>query len=204
MKAISTSDVDLAILRETSEQLAPDIALQVDDRQIYLKSAEPPSWITFLAQADWWVQAFAAYAALYVAEIVKEAAKESWENRAKAISGVVAAGNQIRRLAAVIVNLYERLQPRTRIEVGLPFPEEYWSTRLEISGTDPDEMALQLALFVHHLPALQNLISCQNLNSDSVAGTINLRLLSDGSLEVSWQDGVSLKPQQLVIPLDGV
>lgn len=202
MKAVSTGDIDLSVLRETAEELGPEIELEVSDRQIFLKSAEPPSWVTFLADADWWVQAGAAYAALYVAEIIKEAAKESWKNRAKVIStGVAATGNLMQKFASSLAALRERLGPRTRLEVGLPFPEEYWSTRLEISGSDVAEIALQLALFVHHIPALQALISKQGLDSSSVAAGLRLNLLSDGSLEVSWQDGQTLHRQQRVIPL---
>jgi hypothetical protein len=201
VKVVSTSDVDLGVLRALGEDLAPGVELEVDDRQIFMRSAEPPSWITFLAEADWWVKALTAYAALYIAEIVKGAAKDTWANRARAISGLAAAGNQIRRLAVSMASLRARLAPRTRIEVGIPFPEEHWPARLQLSGSDAHEIALQLALFVHHLPALQTFILIKGLNSSRVAAGMSLTLLTDGSLEVSWQDGESLSRQQHVLTL---
>ena len=68
MKAHSTSDVSLDLLRELRHELAPEIELEVDDRQTFFKSAEPPSWVAFLAESEWWAKALAAYAALYVAK----------------------------------------------------------------------------------------------------------------------------------------
>ena len=201
MKVLSTSDVQLGVLRELVGDLAPEIELEVDDRQLFMKSTEPPSWITFLADADWWVKALAAYAALYIAELVREAAKDTWKNRAKAISGLAAAGNQIRQLAESMAHLRARLAPRTRIEFGIPFPEEHWPTRFQLLGSDPDEIALQLALFVHHLPALQSFIVVNGLNGRRVAAGMSLKLLADGSLEVSWQDGDSLTLRKHVLKL---
>ena len=83
MRALFTSDISLTTLQAVSAELSGDFQLEVDESQIFLRSAEPPSWVTFIAEADWWVKAMAAYAALYIAEIVKEAGKDSWKNRAK-------------------------------------------------------------------------------------------------------------------------
>ena len=121
MKVLSTSDVQLGVLRELVGDLAPEIELEVDDRQLFMKSTEPPSWITFLADADWWVKALAAYAALYIAELVREAAKDTWKNRAKAISGLAAAGNQIRQLAESMAHLRARLAPGLGSSLVYPF-----------------------------------------------------------------------------------
>ena len=75
MRARSTSDVPLETLRELSLELSADLELEVDEHHIFLGAAEPTSWVSFLAEADWWVKALTTYAALDVAEIVKEATK---------------------------------------------------------------------------------------------------------------------------------
>lgn len=199
MKALSTSDIQLEMLRELREDLAPDVAFEVDDRQIFLRSVDAPSWVSFLAESPWWIKMLAAYSAVYVAEIVREAAKDTWKSRAKAVAAVRGAGNRLWRLAEGIKGLRKRLPGRTRIEVGLPFPEEYFATCLELSGSTVEEIALQLALFVHHLPGLEALISSQSLDRDRVAGGMRLRLLGDGSLAVSWQDGQTLEVRQQVL-----
>jgi hypothetical protein len=192
MRAVSTADVPWEVLRDLRVKLGRDFAVEVDENQIFLRSAEPPSWITFLAEGDWWLQALAAYAALYVAELVKEAAKDTWKNRAKALAVGVAARNSVKVLANAIANLRKRLQSRTRVELGLPYPDDYSCTRIELLETaDPDELAIQIALFVHHLPRVIELMRSEPLDGAHVAAGITLEPLPDGSLEVRWQDNVS-------------
>jgi hypothetical protein len=69
--ALATSDVSQATLEEFGKDLSPDFEFEVSDGRIFLRSAEPPSWIQLFADAPWWIQGLGAYAALYVAELVK-------------------------------------------------------------------------------------------------------------------------------------
>ena len=202
MRALSTSDVPLESLRELSLDLSPDLELEVDERQIELRAVEPPSWVTFLANGDWWLKAFAAYSALYVAEIVKEAAKGTWKNRGKALTAVRAATTGIKKLAAGIAKLRQRLSPRTRIAMGLPIPDDYFATSLDLLGSDPDDLAFQIALFVHHLPGLTTLIESEGLQQGRVLGAMRLKLQQDASLEVSWMDKDSFTQHRKVLPLE--
>jgi hypothetical protein len=176
----------------------------VDEEQVFLLSGDPPSFVTFLAHADWWVRLLAGYAALYVAELVKEAAKDTWKNRARTMSIVKAAGNRIRRFAEGVGQLRGRLSPRTAIAVGLPTPTPFDSTRLTLQGSDTDELALQLSLFVHHLPAVGAFIEAEGLDRERVATAIILKLLDDGSLEVWWQDNDTFEERTHTIRLDAV
>lgn len=203
MKAISTSDVPLPVLNEISEGLLPEVKLDVDDHQIFFKSADPPSCITLLADLPWWVQAMGGYAALYIAELVKEAGKDTWKGRAKLLSPLGSAGGGIAKLAQAIAFLRARVSSRTKIEIALPFPEEYFSSRLEIAGSSVEEVAIQVALFVHHLPALKELIQHRGLNRDSIAGGLTLTLQKDGHLKVSWQDGETSEILNHVLIFEG-
>ena len=63
-----------------------------------------------------------------------------------------------------------------------------------------DELAVQLAVFVHYLPALVALIRKEGLTRGTVATGIQLFMLPDLSLKVSWQDG-SLKWQTRVLTI---
>lgn len=202
MKIVSTSDVSLDDLRTLAEEVRPDLTVGIDTSQIFLRSADPPSLVALLGEADWWVKAMAGFAALYVAELVKEAAKDSWRNRRKALVVAKAAGDQIRRLAVAIASLRHRLAERTTIAVGLPVPNEFFATRLVLEGDDPDELALQLALFVHHLPALSDLITANALGEGRDASTgLLLRLREDGALLVSWHDGETHTIREHVLSL---
>jgi hypothetical protein len=63
-----------------------------------------------------------------------------------------------------------------------------------------DELAVQIAAFVHHLPALQALIRDEGLTRSTIATGIQLELQPDLSLKASWQDG-SLKWQTRMLTL---
>jgi hypothetical protein len=201
MKALSTSDVSLEALEALRRELSPDIELNVEERQFFFKSAEPPSWVVFLAQADWWIKILAGYAALYVAELVKEAAKDSWKNRARVLRSMKAAGGQLKRFATGIATLRHTLSTRTRVEVGLPIPDEFNSTSLELDGSEPDDLALQVALFVQHVPDVSAFIKGAHLDSGGAAAGIRLKLLPDGSLDVRWQDSEAFEEHHRVFPL---
>lgn len=202
MRAQSTDDVSIESLEIIAEELSTNFLLEVDRQQFSLRSTDPPSWVTFIADANWWTKIMAAYAAIYVSEIVKEAGKDTWKNHAKFVSQGIAAINTIKRFGISLSNLRKQLPSKTRIEIALPIPEEYFCTRLELAGTDGDELALQTALFVKCLPALNALISDENLNGQTMAGGISLRLLPDGSLHVRWQDNKTLSEHTRTIPLN--
>ncbi len=201
MKVTSTRDVPLDVLRELKQQLTPEFDLDVDT-QVDLRSAEPPSWITFIAQSPGWLQALAAYAALYVAEIVKEAGKETWNNRGRAFAALRNSTDHVKRFASAIAKTLARLRPTTRAAVGLPIPDDIYTTQLYLSSRDEDEIAVELAMFVHHLPALIALLHAEGVASGRASGWVGLELLIDGSLEVTWFDKHTLERARRVIPLD--
>ena len=203
MRALSTSDVPVEVLDDLRVELQPDLNLEVSGSRIVLLSADPPSWVTLLADADGWITVFKAYAAFYIAEIVKEAAKDTWKNRGKALGALISAGNRITKLAIAIAKVRQRLSPKTGFGIALPVPSDYFSARLELTGTDPDDLALQIALFVHHLPGLDALIHTEGLGDGVALGAISLEILQDASLEVSWMDKNALTVQKRVLPLEG-
>ena len=200
MRAYSTSDISLEELRELSSELGPDFQVQIDERQMFYKGGVPPSRVAFFANPDWLIQMLELSVGLYVAEIIKEAGKDTWKNRKKIVS---AAGDRIRQFAVALGNLRTRLSSRTRIEIGLPVPDDHDGTRLELVGSDADELAFEIALFVHHLPALIELIQQEELGRGRVAAGIHLQILADASLEVWWQDNDSLEKQVRVLALLG-
>jgi hypothetical protein len=82
----------------------------------------------------------------------------------------------------------------------LPIPDDYFCTRVELTGTDADDLAVQIALFVHHLPALVELMRDEELDRRNVAGGILLTLLPDASLHVRWQDNDALREHTRTVP----
>jgi len=196
----STDDVPIAILRELSRELEPDIKVSVDDRQIGLRSVDPPSWITFLAETDWWLKALAAYSAIYIAELVKEGAKETWKNRSKISSGLKTAGNKIWKLSSEIARLKSRMAKRTKLQIGTPEQNQF-SCSLEFFGSDAEMLAVQIALFIHHLPAVRDIFSTETQSEKRILGSVLLILLDDSSLEVSWIDAKTFFRERRILPL---
>ena len=62
MRALSTSDVPVEVLDDLRVELQPDLNLEVSGSRIVPLSADPPSWVTLLADADGWITVFKAYA----------------------------------------------------------------------------------------------------------------------------------------------
>lgn len=201
MKIISTRDVPLKLLDEFAQGLSPDFDVEVSRSQIVLLSMEPPSWVSLLAQAEWWEKGLIAASTLYVAEIIKEAAKDTWKNRSKAVTAIVGATNQIKKIAEKIVALKLRASERTNFVVGLPVPNEYFGVRLALSAEDIYTLQLEISLFVHHLPALTNLMRAEDLEGSKPATGLFLSLLENGDLQVMWFDRNSLAQQQRILPL---
>jgi len=201
LKITATSDVNPASLERLCSELQPDLDLSLDERSIFLKSAEPPSWIQFVALAPWWIKALGAYAALYVAEIVKEAGKETWKKRAEIARAAAGAGNKILKFARSLVALRERISPRTKFVFGLPVPDDYPGTRLELTGKDESTIAAEIALFVSYLPAIERLIEAEGLQG-KVAFGMTLRIAGDSSLRVAWMIPDSSKTEERTLRLD--
>jgi len=160
----STRDVPLEALYELKHDLGSEFALDVDEGQIFLKSVDPPSWVTLLAKPDLWLHLLGKAADLCMVVIIKEVAKHSWRNRARAWATVGVVGNRIKKLAEGIVGLLHKTSRSTGVGVGIPIPDEHLPSCLYLEGTDPDDIAVQIALFVHHLPGLKSLIEEEGLD----------------------------------------
>jgi hypothetical protein len=201
MKIVSTSDVPLEGLRRFAAKLDPDLEPEVDQRQVFLRSVEPPSWVALLAEASWWQQVLGGAATLYVAELIKEAAKETWRNRAKTIAVAKDSVARLWELAEAIVSWRREQSALTTLGIGLPVPNQFFSTKLVLEGSNASELVAELALFAHHMPALAGLIAEHGLAKDNAATGVSLRLRNDGALLVSWHDPHTLRIQEHTLEL---
>jgi hypothetical protein len=55
---------------------------------------------------------------------------------------LLAVGNQITNLATGIARLHRGLSERTLVQIGLPVLDEFYSTCLQLEGSDQEELAL--------------------------------------------------------------
>ena len=143
----------------------------------------------------------AAASALYVAELIKESAKETWKNRAKVVAAFVGVTNKARMFAEKIIKLRQRLPERTAVVLALPVPHYYRGSTLALSARDADTLTVEIALFIHHLPALGKLMREEDLEGSRAATGLFLSLLDNGDLKISWVDCDSMEIQSRVILL---
>ena len=203
MKIVSTSDLATEPLVQFQKEISGEFDSILPKSRITLFSAEPPSWIELVATAAWWQQMLGAYAALYVGELIKEAAKETWKNRSKAISALVGTTNKLSRLAESIAALKTRIPSRTDVLISLPEPDEYFGVRFLLSPEDSESLPLQLALFVHHLKSVEGLLAIHKEQNAVPGSGYALSLLKNGDLRITWFDlNTSQQLEQIITLLE--
>ena len=187
IEVCSTDDISNQLLDEFISSLNEEEKIAEIGSRISLCSTEPPSWIQIVIDSEWWIKVFGVYAAIYIGEIVKEAGKDTWKHRAKALGATIITGNKILNFIKKAVKLKSRLHHRTFCIIALRIDSSYSvnSPGILLNLTNPDLAALELALFTHHIPALLKLIEEKNLRNLAATG-VYLNLQEEGNLFVSW------------------
>jgi hypothetical protein len=203
MKITATSDIDLTELQPYWSELESELAVLIEERTVFLRSVNPPTWIQFFADSAWWVKALGAYAAIYVAAIIKEAGGDTWRDRARLVAPAIETENRVLKLARALVRLREQLPARCKLVLGLPVPDDYFGVRFELLGRDQEVLAAEIALFVQYVPAIERLIESEGIEYGEVTGAVTLVIEEDSSLRVAWMDRESLKVAKRIVHLDG-
>jgi hypothetical protein len=200
MLILATEDIPETQLGALSKEFRDLGGLELDESRAFHRSAEPPSWIAMFEQANVWILVLGSAAAVFLNELLKEAAKDTWRNK-EAIARALAkpAVLPLRVAAAAIARFRGLANPRTSVDVGIPLPDDFFGTRLQLTGQSTDAIALELALFVQHCGAIQELLSEAEQGVGDVAGPVTLSLLGDGSMRIEWMDA-NLDPRTLTLP----
>ena len=196
----STSDVSLSSLRQHAAGLPTDWCAEVDDSQLFFKAMEVPSWVSVVAEAPWWAQFLAASASVYVSGIIAEAGKDTWKNRGKIASALTNAPSAIKTFVHFLISAREAGDTRTFVTLGIPFPDEYNTAHLKLDYSTQEELEFLVALFVHHLPTLEELWRKEGLLDKRPVGGMALQFGNDCSMLVSWLDRESLTTHERVLP----
>ena len=196
----STSDVSLDSLRRHAAHLPADWHAEVDDAQMFFKAMDVPSWVSVVAEAPWWAQFLAASASVYVSSIIAEAGKDTWKNRGKIAAAVRHAPSAISTFAHFLLSAREAGGSRTFVTLGIPFPDEHNTVHRKLDYSTQDELEFLIALFVHHLPALEELWKREGLLENRPVGGMTLQFGNDCSLLVAWMDRKSLSTCERVLP----
>ena len=175
-----THEIDGDALEALASSIKRVSGTDVITREIVLKSFEAPSWIRILAEAPWWLQAFGACAALYVAELVKGAAKATVQALTNRDTPLGVFSSSLREFRKIRLG-------RTGIAIGLPVPGECFGTVLAVKADSLDDVEHEVAIFVYHLPRIIELMESEELSRNAV-GMVQLVLVDEGNIEVRWID----------------
>lgn len=179
----STSDISLDTLREVAAAAPPGVRLHVDESQLHLKSALPPSFLTLVGDLQSWLS-YAKTALDWIGTAATIRVLWTSPDRIR-----TAASTPVHSLARVIANLRQRVDARTTLDLEIAVPDETDGARLRVSGTDAEELSLQISTFLYHLPALAEVLRAKRLDDAStLASPIQLSLNQDGSLKIYWLD----------------
>jgi hypothetical protein len=115
------------------------------------------------------------------------------------VSAGLRTGNALGKLSRAILRLRESTGERTKLVLGLPVPDDYFGVRFELIGRAEEIVAAEIALFVRHLQALQELLDREALPL-GVVGAVNVLVREDGALMVAWM-GRDLKFHEHILPI---
>lgn len=188
MRITATEDVRTVDIEMLVGDLRGVIAVDVDENRMAFRSAEPPSWIALIQHIPTWAAIIGPSAAVFLNELLKEAGKDAYKNKTK-VARVLAKPlvKPLQVLAAAIVKFQEAGR-RTNVDVGAPVPDEYFGTRLRLTGDDQESIALELALFVRHCGGIQTVLDGIHNRDSRVIGQVTLTLFPDGSMHIQWME----------------
>ena len=187
LKIQSTSNIPLDVIKDFQSLLSSNFDVETEGGQFFHKSSDPPTWITLIAEAEWWMTALGAAAVIFVKTLIQEVAKSTWKGLSKATPTKTIYGNAVKIFANNTFSFVENLAPRTQLFLSIPIPDKYNASSLNLTLGSCDEIAMQVALFAHHLPGLLRLIKNEISPDDRILGSFQLTLLEDGSLKVVWK-----------------
>jgi hypothetical protein len=200
MNILSTADVPLIALKELASLLPTRWKAEVDEAQMFFKSMEVPSWVSVVAHAPWWAQFLAASASLYVSGLISEAGKDTWKNRGKIAAAARRVPSAVAELANFITSARASGSSKTFVTLGIPFADQYNTASLKLDYASPEVLEFSIALFVHHLPALQALLQSEGLIESPPVGGMQLEFGDDCSMLITWMDRESLHSCQRILP----
>ena len=201
MRVLANAEIPASAMAAFKNELEGVIGVDDTSDRVMQLSLDPPAWINLVERTELWHAAFGAVAAVYVAELVKEAAKATWKVAALTVSAAAGAATKLAKLGAGSLALKLSLGERSEVHISIPQTNEYFSARLNLSTDSPEVLQAELALFVTHLPAVVALAGQHKTDNSPPATGYFLSINEDLSLSIVWFDGKSLERNELQIPL---
>ena len=155
-----------------------------EPRLMLLRSADPPSILNLLGDAQAWLPLKVA-AAVYLSTLAKRAGGATWEGLASLLKS-----NEVKPLADVAKTLAtaaNSVDGKVTMTVGLNIPDDHFGTAISIKPGPPEQVTrILLASFVVHVEQIEEAMRAEIEAGRTPLGRAKIELQEDGSLLVSW------------------
>jgi hypothetical protein len=182
----AAADIPDPILGELSTSLSAVVPVE-DGGRVVMLSAEPPQFIQILGDALTWTNALKAASAIYLGQLAKNAADDTWKHKRAIFDGL--KSGVARPLAVVVQALRDvrtKLRARSSVVVGLNVPQSAFGAVFATESADEAELAWHLAQFVLRVDRIQAVIDAEMKGEQAPLGRVHLAIQPDGAILVRW------------------
>ena len=169
-----------------------------EPKLMLLRSADPPSILNLLGDAQAWLPLKAA-AAVYLSTLAKRAGDATWEGLASLLKS-----NEVKPFADVAKTLAtaaNSVDGKVTMTVGLNIPDDHFGTAISIKPDPPEQVTrILLASFVVHVEQIEEAMRAEIEAGRTPLGGAKIELQEDGSLLVSWVAQADSSCYELRIP----
>jgi hypothetical protein len=188
MKLIVTADIPPDVRQELHDGWQPLGSLE-QAGEVFLKSAEPPSFIQIMADALQWLSPLKVAATIFLSQLAKEAATDIYKNKqqiGRALANAAAA--PLRLAAAALKRARESSLRPPGLVVGLPIPDDYFGTALWLPGDSEEDIAWLVARFVVRAQIIEQLIQAEISAGRLPLGRVQVIPTDTGGFLLRWVD----------------
>ena len=172
-----------------------------EDFELIQKSFHAPSMIQLLADAQEWATPYLLESSRYLLSLaISTTLLKIWDLR-KEINKKMdnKISEPLKKVADCINQAKIESRKDTQIIIGLPIPHKYFGTVLVIEYGEEFELAWILANFIVKAQRIEDAINGDISKNDNPLGGINIKLLKDGSIELSWKRQKDFKIMKMII-----
>lgn len=188
MRLIVTADIPAEVRQELHAAWQPFGGLE-ESGEVFLKSAEPLSFIQIMGDALQWLSPLKVAATVFLAQLAKEAATDIYKHKQQIGRALMNAGAAPLRLVAVALKKARESSPRRpELVIGLPLPNEYFGTALSLPGNSEEEIVSLVARFVVRVQAIEQVIQAEISRGGPPLGRVEVVPKDTGGFLLRWVD----------------
>ena len=188
MRLIVTADILPDVRQELHAAWQPLGGLE-EASEVFLKSAEPPSFIQIMGEALQWLPLLKVATTVFLAQLAKEAATDIYKHKQHIGRALTNAGAAPLRLVAAALKKARDSSPRRPgLFIGVPLPDDHFGTALSLPGDSEEEIASLVARFVVRVQAIEQLIQAEISAGRSPLGRVQVIPKGTEGFLLRWLD----------------